>query len=212
MSSLRQLGSGLLYAVVSVVLVVGGLSLALAEAGPGAPPPTGLPGITPVPSTLTATSIATVPSFTATSNDLPATPQVILITATPISASPTTYVRPTPTSTFRTYPTAALSCGPYYGWIKAYTVQPGDTLFHIATLYRTTVGAVQTANCMNTTMIFPGQRLWVPNVPTVTPGITLIPTFPSLTPFPSDTPTSPVPVYYTETSVPTPTDTPNPNP
>jgi LysM domain-containing protein len=211
MSSLRQLGSGLLYAVVSVVLVVGGLSLALAEAGPGAPPPTSLPGITPLPPTLTATSTLIVPSLTATSNVVPATPQIILVTATPFSASPTAYVRPASTSTFRPYPTA-VSCGPYYGWVRAYTVQPGDTLFHISTLYRTTVGAVQTANCLNTTMIFPGQRLWVPNLPTITPGITLIPTFPTSTPFPSDTPTSPVPPYYTETAVPSPTDTPNPDP
>jgi LysM repeat protein len=89
------------------------------------------------------------------------------------------YVPPLPAST-------AIPCGPITGWIKSYVVQPGDTLFHIASLYRTTVKDLQRANCKgNSTVIFTGDRLWVPNVPTITPGVTLIPTFTTPTEYPT---------------------------
>jgi LysM repeat protein len=100
-------------------------------------------------------------------------------------------------------------CGPTLGWIR-YSVQPGDTLFRIATMYLTDVSALQRANCMGlSTNIRVGQLLWVPNVtprtpiPSVTPGVTLIPDFftPTVTPF-TPFPTDPL----TETPPP-PTDT-----
>jgi hypothetical protein len=82
----------------------------------------------------------------------------------------------------------ALPCGPFQGWIT-YTIQPGDTLFHIALLYSTTVAQLQRANCLgNSQYIRAGSRLWVPNVATITPGVTVIPDFPT----PSETPTLPL--------------------
>ncbi len=217
MSSMRQLGSGLLYALVSVVLVVGGLSLALAEGGINAPP-TGLPsstspvpsagstaapGPTPIPSVApsatvqvvipTATGVVIVPSATA----------IVIVPSATGYVQPAPSLRPVASSTRPVYATA-ISCGPYYGWIRNYTVQPGDTLFHIATLYRTTVSALQVANCKSTAIIFPGEHLWVPNVPTITPGVTLIPTFATSTPVPTEPLTlTPVPSYFTETAIPT---------
>ncbi len=225
-SSLRQLGSGLLYALISVVLVVGGLSLAMAE-GVLKGAPAGLPSLTAaapsagVTEPLTATPFPSVPPS--------ATVQVLIPTPTTIIIEPsaTTFVQPVasfqpvPSATRGFYPTA-IPCGPYYGWIRSYIVQPGDTLFHIATLYRTTLTALQVANCKFTsTTIYPGERLWVPNVPIVTPGLTFIPTFtfPSSTPLPFITPTdvptepltlTPVPTFFTETPIPTDTTVPNP--
>jgi hypothetical protein len=125
----------------------------------------------------------------------------------------TATLRLLPSATSRIYYPTVVPCGPYYGWLKSYTVQQGDTLFHIATLYRTTVNALLIANCRQSTLIVPGERLWVPNVPTITPGITFVPTFASPTPFPTLPLTlTPIP-YFTETAVPTPTNTPEtPNP
>ena len=74
----------------------------------------------------------------------------------------------------------AVPCGPFAGWVRAYIVQPGDNLFRIGLSYGVTVSQLQRANCMgSSTTIFVGQRLWVPNVPTRTPGVTLIPNTPT---------------------------------
>lgn len=185
MNAIRHLGSGLIYAVVSVVLVVGGLSLALAEGSGNTPPPTVKPSPTLYVASATPTEVT--PTFPAAVPPSSSTPQPVIVTATSQSlvvVPATATLRPLATSTRIIYPTA-VPCGPYYGWIKAYTVQSGDTLFHIATLYRTTVGALQVANCKRDTFIFPGELLWVPNVPTITPGVTIIPTFETSTPFPT---------------------------
>jgi LysM repeat protein len=114
------------------------------------------------------------------------------------------YVPPVPTVT-------VIPCGPYSGWIKAYSVQSGDNLYRISLLYRTTVQQLQVANCMGSSItIYTGQLLWVPNVPTSTPGITVVPSFNTATPSPSPTST----FMVTESPVPTltsaPTNTPVP--
>lgn len=75
-----------------------------------------------------------------------------------------------------------IPCGPPTGWVRAYTVQPGDNLFRISISYGTTVPQLQRANCMGSSItIFSGQRLWVPNVPTRTPGVTSVPNLPTAT-------------------------------
>jgi LysM repeat protein len=117
------------------------------------------------------------------------------------------FVPPLPANT-------TIPCGPFIGWIRSYVVQPGDTLFHIATLYRTTVQDLQRANCKsNSTIIFTGDRLWVPNVPTITPGVTITPTLTTPTPLPTETLTATslpftATVLPTDTSQPSPTSTP----
>ncbi len=219
MNSMRQLGTALFYALVSVVLVVGGLSLALAEGGINAPRPTAKPSPTLFSSSTPETPVSPTVPVAASS-----TPQIVYVTATqsftatqlfPSIAAPsaTQYVYLYPTATIRVYYPTPVHCGPYYGWIKGYTVQQGDTLYHISTLYQTTVTALQVANCLPGTFIYPGELLWVPNVPTITPGATIIPTFPTSTteapPTVTDTP-MPSP---TDTAVPSPTNTPvTPNP
>jgi LysM repeat protein len=107
----------------------------------------------------------------------------------------------------------AVPCGPFAGWVRTYIVQPGDNLFRISLSYGTTVAQLQRANCMgSSTTIFTGQRLWVPNVPTRTPGVTSIPEFPTDTPSPTNTSTVTVEVPPTETPTATSTDTPTSTP
>jgi LysM repeat protein len=99
-------------------------------------------------------------------------------------------------------PTPTL-CGPPPGW-TLYTVQPEDNLFRIGLAYGVTVAQLQFANCLESTLIRPGDRLWVPDVPTRTPQVSL--TF---------TPTKtrpPATSTQTPTITPTPTGTPTPTP
>jgi LysM repeat protein len=105
------------------------------------------------------------------------------------------YVPPVPTVT-------VIPCGPPGGWVKAHSVQPGDTLFRIALSYGITYPQLQRANCMgSSTTIYAGQLLWVPNVPTRTPGVTIIPVFQTTTPTPTST-------FVTDTPAPANTSTP----
>ncbi len=106
--------------------------------------------------------------------------------------------------------TPVIQCGPPPGWVF-YTVQPGENLFRIGLAFGVSVTTLQQANCLgNDTAIRAGQRLYVPNVPTITPALasqtptftvspsptpyaaTATPTFP-FTPSPTSTPPSPVP-------------------
>jgi LysM repeat protein len=218
MQSLRQLGIGLIVAIVSVILVVGGIMLSLAESLPAPSTPTQIPPTLPqgFPTpTITASPIQSE-TATATQTATPlATDTVLSTLVTPTVCTPpvgwiriiagtadtiysiaqrykTTaenlsaancllaaelpagsalYVPPVPTVTI-------IACGPPFGWVRTHIVQPGDTLFRIALLYGTTYPQLQRANCMgSSTIIYAGQRLWVPNVPTRTPvpGVTTLP-------------------------------------
>jgi LysM repeat protein len=238
------MGGGVLIAIISLLLVIGGISLALAETHPPQSTATPLPIIivtsleqptatliiantntleaptlpaTSIPSaTLAAPIVCNAPAgwlqIVVSTNDTlytiaeryKTTAEILsanncLVNTIPAAGS-LLYVPPVPTVT-------VIPCGAYSGWIKAYSVQPGDNLYRISLLYRTTVPQLQVANCMGTSItIYTGQLLWVPNVPTSTPGITIVPTFNTVTPslIPSSTSTfivteSPVP---TNTSVP----------
>lgn len=73
------------------------------------------------------------------------------------------------------------------GWSYSYIVQPGDGLYRIALNHYTTLDLLKKVNCRFSDTIYPGERLWVPNVaatrtamPTPQPGQTIIvqPTLP----------------------------------
>lgn len=116
------------------------------------------------------------------------------------------YVPQIPTST-------PIPCGPPPGWVQ-YVVQSGDTLYRLSQAFGVDYRLLQQANCLgNSTLIYAGQRLWVPNIPTRTPIVTDTPiiiviatTTATLTPtvFPSETPTSLPTVTSTATPSPTP--------
>ncbi|RDV82554.1 LysM peptidoglycan-binding domain-containing protein [Ammonifex thiophilus] len=62
-------------------------------------------------------------------------------------------------------------------WAAYYTVKPGDSLYKISRQFGTTVEAIQYANSLWTTLIYPGQVLYIPDQPftlyTVRSGDTL---------------------------------------
>ncbi len=244
MRAVFRLGSGLIYAIISVVLVIGGLSLALAESFT-APHPTATLDLSGVLQTLVSTQLAQAgtpptpaPVFSPTSTSSPPPPT----NCPPPSGWYLISIQPGDTlaglaARYHTnlgqlrqanclltdnlipgygiyVPASAapanspVPCGVPYGWLKAYQVQPGDTLFHIATLYGTSVTQLQRANCKLSTNILIGEWLWVPNSPTITPGVTIIPDFGT----PTEAPTLPLtstPLPYTETLMPTATGTPS---
>jgi LysM repeat protein len=114
---------------------------------------------------------------------------------------------PLPTSAIAT--STPIRCGPPSGWVKAYVVHTGETLFGISQNYGISLSSLKLANCKDDrNLIFNGETLWVPNAPTRTPTstatimpdvVTVYPTEPltetalpyTLTPFP-----------FTETVVP----------
>jgi len=246
MRALREMGGGLIIAIVSLILVIGGISLSLAESSqPEEPTPSPLPPVfatsidVPVVTSVAIDTNTIEPILSPTTFIEPSVTQPAPVVCNPpagwlqiiVSANDTLYsiaeryktttdnlnagnclnntapaagsplfVPPVPTVT-------VIPCGPYPGWIKGYSVQPGDNLYRISLLYRTTVAQLQTANCMgSSTTIFTGQRLFVPNVPTSTPGITVIPNTNTPTTIPSPTET----FVVTESPIPTtavPTDT-----
>lgn len=255
MQALRQLGVGVIIAIASVILVLGGIFLSLAETLPAPATPTQIPPTLPLSfptPTATETLLVAVETLTETETASPTTTLVVLqpTTCTP----PTGWIRVTTSgsdtiySLAQRYKTSAESlsaanclvsfdlpagfalyvppvptvtvipCGPPAGWVRAYTVQRGDTLYRIALSYGLTFTQLQRANCMgSSTTIYTGQRLWVPNIPTRTPvpGVTIVPDFPTETSIPTDTdipasntPTDPPPPTATFTSIPTITNTP----
>jgi len=210
MKALRQMGSGFIIGTISLLLVIGGISLSLAETSAPSVPPTP----SPISTTFAVEFASPLPSFTLPPA-IPTNTQVLV-------SSPTTFVQPTSCtipagwipitvgvndtiySIAERYKTTAdnldtsnclnnilpvagsvlyvppvptvtvIPCGPPSSWIKAHSVKAGENLYRISLLYRTTVAQLQSANCMgSSTIIHVGQLLWVPNVPTSTPGITI---------------------------------------
>jgi len=242
MQALRQLGGGVFIALVSIILVVGGISLALAEsASPLETQTQVIPTLQLSFSTSALSSVSTQPVIpTATATPFPSAASIppTQIVCTPpsgwfqivVAVNDTIYTLSqrykTSEDTLKTAnclpsyeiqagtflyvpPIVATAppvvCSPPSTWVRAYVVQPGDNLFRISLLYRTTVPQLQSANCMGSSiLIYTGQRLWVPNVPTSTPvpGVTIIPNFPTSTPS-----FTPVPPTFTLTAWPTATAT-----
>lgn len=175
MRAVRQAASGLIYGIVSLLLVIGSLALAQAQnSRPGISAST----FTPLPSS-TATPI---PSPQATGTGLVST----TVSATLTAASPTRSTEPATstagqsTANVRTA-TRRPPCGAPYGWVRVYAVQSGDTLFRIARTYGVSIQALQNANCKSSTLIYVGEYLWVPFAGPAPTELTIIPTFPTPT-------------------------------
>lgn len=143
MKALRQMGSGFIIGVISLLLVVGGISLSLAETSAPSLPPTP----SPIPTTFAVEFASPLPSptqFVEISTETP-TP---LPTATLALAQPTSCVIPA-------------------GWVSI-MVGPNDTLYSIAERYKTTADILDQNNCLNNLPPAAGTVLYVPPVPTVT--------------------------------------------
>ncbi|HMZ06612.1 MAG TPA: LysM peptidoglycan-binding domain-containing protein [Anaerolineales bacterium] len=143
MQGLRDFGSALIVAVVSVGLMLGALSISLVEFVPAAT------------STVTQAVILSPVPVTATSTLSP-TPTlstgIILTTATFTATN--TVIPPT-------------FCQPPAGWIPV-TVQGGDTLEGLAVRYQTTKELLKNGNCLTTESLVTGTILYVPPSPTST--------------------------------------------
>ena len=243
MQALRQLGGGVFIALVSIILVIGGISLALAESESFPPPetPTQIPPTlqlsfsTPTaPSVSTQSETPTATAFPTSTISIPPTActppsgwfQTVVgandtiytlaqryntsedalknancLVSLDLQAGKVLYVPPVPT-------VYVIPCSPPVGWVKTHIVQAGDNLFRIALSYGITYPQLQSGNCMGSSItIYAGQRLWVPNRPTLTPvpGVTIIPNFPtstaSQTPTNTTVPTSTVPPTLTSTFI-----------
>jgi LysM repeat protein len=146
MQALRQLGVGLIVAIVSVILVIGGIFLAMAETLPPAATPTQIPPTFP----------QSFPSPTATTTGL-------AVTETQASALPTM----TGTASSTIAAAAPTSCTPPSGW-NSITTSAGDTVYTLAQRYKTTAESLNAANCLTAADLPAGMALYVPPVPTVT--------------------------------------------
>ena len=121
------------------------------------------------------------------------------------------FVPPAPTST-------VAACIPgASGWVRSYVVKPGDTLYSIAVNHYTTLALLKAVNCRAGDAIYPGDVLWVPNVPTRTPPPSPLPGV-TVTPYPTD-PLTETALPFTATPQPsatpnigTPTPIPSPTP
>ncbi len=145
MQSIRQLGGGVIIAIISVLLVLGGIILSVAENLPAAATPTQIPSTLP-PSfpTPTFTSAPVLQAATATQT----------VTASPPSTVTQSFVAPT-------------VCTPPSGWIRI-LAGTGDTVYSLAQRYKTTAENLSAANCLTSFDLPAGYALYVPPVPTVT--------------------------------------------
>lgn len=142
----KSLIAGLAFALVSVALVLGGLTLSYAEAIKQATPtpvlalvfPTVTPQVLPSP-TLVQPSPTALPSATAE----PSLPPTLTPTACPIPA----------------------------GW-TVYTLQPGDTLESLASVYQVDLEVLVNSNCLSTDSTDGMTSIYVPPLATPTPAVT----------------------------------------
>ena len=147
MQALRQLGVGVIIAIISVILVIGGIFLSLAETLPSSATPTLIPPTFPLSfPTPTATVITILPSETLTATVIPSETASGLPTIT--SVPPT-------------------SCTVPSGWIRI-TITTGDTVYSLAQRYKTSADSLSAANCLSAVDVPAGSALYVPPVPTVT--------------------------------------------
>jgi LysM repeat protein len=149
MQSLRQLGGGVIIALVSVILVIGGISLALAETLPSQATPTTMPPTISLDFPTATFTISAIVSETATA---PQTPTPFL----------------TNTLFVPTISTAIpITCTPPSGWLRIIT-STSDTIYSLAQRYKITADNLSAANCLTSPDLPVGFALYVPPVPTVT--------------------------------------------
>ena len=173
MSNLRHVFLGIIIALASVGLLLGGFSLSLAEGS----------SIASSNSTSTSTSAPSpTPTLTPTSSPImqPFTPSAFtnssLDSPTPsptFNPTLTTTLTPTLTTTLLftstlTLPPPLTNCPQPVGWLVHY-VQSGETLESIATRFRISSTELQNANCLSTTELIPGVVVFVPPVRIQTP-------------------------------------------
>jgi LysM repeat protein len=162
MPAWRQVMTGLIMAVVFCLILLGSISLSMAEGG---------------------FQLALAPSPTTGFPEFPTLPPTVIvpIIKTPIVASETPSSTPTPIRTV--YPTLthtptetyspSADCLPPSGWVGI-LVLPGDTLSSLAFLYSIPVESLSMANCLSVDSLAPGSIIYVPNMLPPPPPPTII--------------------------------------
>jgi len=142
MQAFKQFGGGLLIGLVSLLVVIGGIALSLAEGSASQPSSQNNP-----------TSEYPTSEFVNGTLDF-------LLSPWP-SDTPFAQVTLPFTDTPFFPPTLSVSCPVPAGWIQTYA-GPDDTLDTIAARYQTTASALMQANCLSSNVIQPGSPLYVP--------------------------------------------------
>ncbi len=142
MQALRQLGGGIVIAIVSIILVVGGIALAIAESAPAPSAPE------PV---VTFTPTSNLFFFTPTVFSFPTFPETPLTTITQTSSP--AFPPPPPT----------ICPPPPSGW-SLIIVNLNDTIYTLAQKYAASEDALKNANCLGSVDLQPGTALYVPPV------------------------------------------------
>jgi LysM repeat protein len=234
---LRELGTALMVAFASVLLILGALSISLVEFIPeNTSTPTFVLPASPIPVTATATQELSIPTqtFTATNTVLapvscqpPAgwIPLIVQLNDTLDSLALRYNIDKNLlrngncllsdnliSGTLLYVPPAPTStikvCSPgAANWTKSYVVIKGDTIYSIATNHSTTVNLLLKVNCKTSDLIFSGEVLWVPNGPTRTPYPTLLPGV-TASPYPTE-PLTETALPFTATVIPSNTPVPN---
>lgn len=149
MQALKQIGGGLIIAIVSIIFVVGGISLAIAESRTS--PPAQITAIVPVTPTLQL--IFPTSTFPSTST------QPVIFTETS-----------TATLTMMATFTQQIICTPPNGWFQI-VVATNDTIYTLAQRYKTSEDALKNGNCLPSYELQIGMLLYVPPVVATVPPI-----------------------------------------
>lgn len=193
MRALREIIGGLSLAFLAVVVVIGGLWLAVTETQSSTPPaatavaanaspvptdqiisPSNTASAIPIQAT-TAKAVSTKTS-TATAAFTATLAPTSTRTSSP-TALPTQTALPSPTlAPTQTTIASPTTCFPPPTWVQ-YTVAPGDTLFQLSLRFGVSMVQLQQANCLPTSAIKFNQVLFVPFVPSATPEATATVTF-----------------------------------
>jgi len=168
MPAWRQVMIGLFMAVVFCLILLGSISLSMAESG---------------------FSLALAPSPTIGFPEFPTFPPTVVvpIIKTPIDATETPSPTPTPVRTL--YPTLthtpteiyspSADCPSPPGWVGI-LVWPGDTLSSLAYLFNIPVESLSIANCLRVESLAPGSIIFVPSI-SPPPAPPTIPPYPTPT-------------------------------
>ena len=146
MQSLRQVGAGILLGVISVVIVLGGLTLALAEGGMA---PAAVSTDAPTENTPSGEMVTVFPTL-----------PLLIFTDTPQGLDFTATASLTP-------PPTPINCPPPAGWLPIVT-KSYDTLASLAQTYHTTADLLRAKNCLLNDQLIANSILYVPAQPTAT--------------------------------------------
>lgn len=180
MRALREIIGGLSLALLTVLIVIGGLWLALTETGSTQRITTAVIANTSLSPTTAPPTLVAAPSLTASKSPVQPTPAGLGQAATPTrtsTATPTTLAS-TPTRTPPLPPTQTalpsptrFACFPPPTWVQ-YTIAPGDTLFQLSLRFGVSPLQLQNANCLPSTKIKFNQIIYVPFIPSATVTVT----------------------------------------